>query len=215
MAEKIDVFDANLSHLGVMDRGEAHREGMWHKTFHCWVVSHANGGSVLYQRRSHQMANFPDLLDVSAAGHLEAGETTEQGVREVFEELGISADEDAFQFLGFRVEVADQKNGQKNREYQAVHMILLDKSLADYRPQETEVAGLYWLPVDAGIRLFSGAQDRADTSGIAYGGRPGLWKPHTLTVSVEDFLPRIQNYYLTAHIMAERLLARKLPLAIS
>ena len=73
MAERIDIYDANLNHLGAMDRMEAHMQGQWHQTFHCWIVSSVSGGRILLQKRSDSMRNFPRLLDVSAAGHLEAG----------------------------------------------------------------------------------------------------------------------------------------------
>ncbi|WP_407645941.1 NUDIX hydrolase [Actinacidiphila oryziradicis] len=106
-----------------MDRIEAHLQGKWHRTVHCWVVSAERGGQILLQKRSDTMKNFPGLLDVSAAGHLEAGEPVEAGLREVTEELGIEVDRSRLHHLGERVEVADQKNGQRNREYQSVCLI--------------------------------------------------------------------------------------------
>src|SRR5690348_15694820 len=118
-----------------MERVQAHLAGEWHKTFHCWVVSSAGGGRILFQLRSPSMQNFPNMLDVSAAGHLEAGETVEQGVREVTEELGITFSPPDLAFLGYRVEVADQANGQRNREYQAVYLLRVDKELTDFAPQ--------------------------------------------------------------------------------
>ena len=115
MAETIDIYDANLQHLGKMDRVEAHLKGHWHRTFHCWVVNGEGEGRILFQHRSAEMVNFPNMFDVSAAGHLEAGENVEQGIREVSEELGIPTSMDALHSLGYRVEVADQSNGQLNK----------------------------------------------------------------------------------------------------
>jgi len=161
------------------------------------------------------MVNFPSLFDVSAAGHLEAGESTEAGVREVIEELGLDAHDIKLVFLGYRVEVADQSNGQKNREYQAVHMGRLDTPLERYKPQREELAGLYWLPNKDGIDLFTGKQPRASVSGIEYDRAQHHWRASTQTVSIANFVPRIQNYYLTAHVMAERLLEGRFPLVIS
>jgi len=44
MSELIDIFDADLRHLGTEELVKAHIEGLWHKTFHFWLVSPRNGG---------------------------------------------------------------------------------------------------------------------------------------------------------------------------
>lgn len=216
MAERIDIYDANLRHLGIMDRVEAHLQGQWHQTFHCWVVSGANGGQILLQKRSDSMRNFPGFLDVSAAGHLKADEPVTAGVREVIEELGIEIDLSKMKFIGRRVEVADQENGQKNREYQSVHLYRSDIPLSDYQPERDEVAALAWLPVKDGMELFTGERDSVALRGYTYEPSSGArWEPYQMTVTVKSFVPRIQSYYLTALIMAERFLTDAGPLAIS
>ena len=215
MAEIIDIFDADLRPLGKMDRIEAHMKGHWHKTFHCSVVSAEDGGKILFQLRSKEMVNFPDMFDISAAGHLEAGEQVEEGIREVTEELGIPITFDMLHFLGYRVEVADQANGQKNREYQAVYIIKFDSPLSDYKPQVKEIAGLFWIGIADGMDLFSGKTKQADMNGIVYNKEKQYWENIKRPVSIDDFLPRIQNYYLTLCIMGERLLEGKFPLSIS
>lgn len=70
---------------------DVHRDGDWHRVAHVWIV--APGRRVLLQRRSHRKENNPGRWDVSAAGHLAAGERdVDAGVREVCEELGIPID---------------------------------------------------------------------------------------------------------------------------
>jgi isopentenyldiphosphate isomerase len=215
MAEKIDIYDAELRYIGVMERIEAHMKGHWHKTFHCWVVTKKEGGYILFQLRSPEMINFPNMLDVSAAGHLEAGEDIKQGIREVSEELGIPISMESLHSLGYRVEVADQDNGQKNREYQAVNILNLDIPLSEYKPQIEEVSGLLWLKIREGLDLFTGKRKYTTMQGIVYNKQSEEWNHITRKVTIKDFLPRIQNYYLTMCIMAERLLENKFPLAIS
>ena len=216
MAELMDIYNANLKHQGVMDRIQAHMEGKWHRTFHCWVVSNAEEGSVLFQKRSDTMRNYPGLLDVSAAGHLVAGETIEEGVREVTEELGIVIQDDQLHYLGERVEVMDQANGQRNREYQSVYLYRSDLPLAQYQAQKEEVAALVWMPIRVGMQLMQGQISSLDLRGYSYEiSTAQAWAPFTMSVTRDSFIPRIQRYYTTAMIMAERLLANAGPLAIS
>jgi len=215
VSEKIDIFDANLNHVGIMDKREAHMKGQWHKTFHCCVVTDRDDGAILFQLRSPDMANFPNMLDVSAAGHLQAGEEIEEGIREVSEELGIQISIDELHSLGYRVEVADQTNGQKNREYQAVYMLNLNTPLEKLKPQKDEIHGLLWIRVQDGLELFSGDKRKATMWGIRYNEESKTWKDVKREVTIRDFLPRKQKYYLVLCIMAERLLEKRFPLAIS
>lgn len=213
--EYIDIFDANLKYLGKEERVKAHLDGQWHKTFHCWIVSEKNGGQILFQSRSPQMANYPNCLDVSAAGHIMAGETIEDGVREVREELGINFSLDNMYCLGYRVEVADQANGQKNREYQSVHILKHDVLLSEYSPQLEEVNGLFWLKLNDGISLFNCDKESSVINGIVYDNNSKRWITTERKVKYQDFLPRIPNYYLTVCIMGQRILNKQFPVSIS
>lgn len=212
--EMINVYDANLNLQGTEDRKNAHKLGLWHKTFHCWIVN-PNNNSILFQLRSKDKKNYPNMFDISAAGHLLAGEEDKDGIREVAEELGVKIDYNTLYSLGYRVEVDDQSNGQKNREYQAVYIGKVDRDLNDYNPQVEEVAGLMWMSIDDALSLFSGEIPKVFMLGIAYNNNNCSWEEITREVSLADFIPRIQNYYLTISIMAERVIKNQMPISIS
>jgi isopentenyldiphosphate isomerase len=214
MAEKIDIYDANLKLLGTCDRKEAHLKGAWHRTFHCWYFRTIPTSAILFQKRSPQMKNFPNALDVSAAGHLEAGENISDGLREISEELGITVDMTQLKYAGERVEVADQTNGQKNREYQSVFFAQMNANLLDLKPDPVEVCGLYWLDIESGFSLFSERVVSVKLEGIELHS-DGIFLPKSYDVRLDDFLPRIQKYYLTSLIMVERIIDGKLDVAIS
>ena len=77
MAEElIDIYDEKMNLLGTATREQAHREGLWHTSFHCWIVRRSPEGrpQVLLQIRG-KTQNHPSLIDISSAGHLAAGET--------------------------------------------------------------------------------------------------------------------------------------------
>jgi len=215
MAELIDIYDANLKRFGTAERLAAHLNGEWHQTFHMWIASSLHGGSLIFQLRAPDAKNYPNLLDITAAGHLQAGEDVSHGVREVIEELGIQVSYDQLKPLGYRVEVADQANGQRNREYQNVFLVRDDRKAAEFKPDPAEVYGLLYVPISQGMELFTGRRTEVVAEGIAFDKKKGSWLPTTDTLSKDRFLPRIQQYYLTMLIMAERLLEGKDVIAIS
>lgn len=202
MAEIIDIYDASLRPLGEMERLKAHAEGQWHRTFHCWVVNPAHR-SILFQARSETTKTHPGKLDITAAGHLVAGEQVRDGVREVQEELGIEVDSDNLRFAGERVEVSDSLSGVHNREYQSVFFLSVDMELSSYRPDPNEVAGLVELPITAALDLFSGRIDSLEVAALKVSAGGTMSTKRRL--SLADFIPRIQRYYLAATIGAERL----------
>jgi isopentenyldiphosphate isomerase len=77
----------------VKERGRVHKDGDWHRSIHAWVVQRDaqrdDNVSVLLQRRSPYKDTHPNLLDVSCAGHVNAGdEIFDTTMRELQEELG-------------------------------------------------------------------------------------------------------------------------------
>jgi isopentenyldiphosphate isomerase len=212
--ENIKIYDANLTEIGIMERKEAHLQAQWHITFHCWIVQ-KNERKILLQLRSKEKKTFPNMFDVSAAGHLMSNETVPDGIREVSEELGIDIPFSTLLPLGYRVEVEDSPNGMKNREYQSVYIALIEKQLKEFKPQAEEVAGLMWIGIDDALSLFGGKLHSAEVQGIVYNKENQSWDDITRIVTIADFIPRIQNYYLTSTIMAERAVEGKLPLSIS
>ncbi len=62
-AELIDIYDEKMNLLGTATREQAHREGLWHTSFHCWLVrlSQDNRPQVLLQNPwQNSKPPFPD-----------------------------------------------------------------------------------------------------------------------------------------------------------
>mmetsp|Transcript_29507 Transcript_29507/g.62627 ORF Transcript_29507/g.62627 Transcript_29507/m.62627 type:complete len:313 (+) Transcript_29507:206-1144(+) len=76
----------------VKERGNVHVDGDWHRSVQVWIVqrdTQSNRISVLLQRRSPYKDTHPNLLDVSCAGHVNAGDDVlDTAMRELEEELG-------------------------------------------------------------------------------------------------------------------------------
>ncbi|WP_310793579.1 NUDIX hydrolase [Salipaludibacillus neizhouensis] len=99
--EKLKIFDDNRNQIGIASRSDVHRVGYWHEVFHCWFVCNIQGTDYIYlQLRSNKKKDYPNLLDITAAGHLLADETVKDGVREIKEEIGIDVAFEELKQLG-------------------------------------------------------------------------------------------------------------------
>ncbi|WP_083633413.1 NUDIX hydrolase [Alkalihalophilus pseudofirmus] len=99
--EHITIVNEQRKPVGIASRADIHKKGLWHETFHCWMAGREGDHYYIYlQRRSDYKKDFPSLFDITAAGHISANETIEDGVREVHEELGIELTMDGLISLG-------------------------------------------------------------------------------------------------------------------
>ncbi len=201
MSEFFDIYDEALNHLGRKARSAVHRDGLWHQVFHCWVIGRSPAGRqfVILQRRASGKDFFPGKLDISAAGHLEAGESVPDGIREIEEELGLRVDFDDLIPLGRRIGVSKEA-GLIDRQICHVFFCECDQSLERYTFPRDEVAGLLKLDIEDGLRLFAGERDsvRAEAVGL---GAPAV------DISVDEFIPQVDNYVMKILILARRYFA--------
>ncbi len=86
---KVDIFDDRYNPIGIASKKEAHEKGLWHRTFSCLVVNPRRAVVHLQKKHSNQYSfDRPDYVEVvTAGGHYEAGESIEDGIRELHEEL--------------------------------------------------------------------------------------------------------------------------------
>lgn len=212
--ERLDIFDCNYNHLGTEEKDEVHRKGLWHHTFHCWIVR--PNGKVVLQLRSMRKDAYPGKLDISAAGHVSAGETVEEGgKRELKEELGIQISPDKFKYLGYFKQVIDI-NSKKivpylNTEFCHTYLVLDETPLNQYTMQPEEVDAVFEIDIKDGMKLFSDEVEKIKITGL-YRGEA---QEKEIEVTFDDFNPDHEKFkWLKIFIMAERLLEGKEYLAI-
>jgi isopentenyldiphosphate isomerase len=165
--EILDVFDERGWHAGTKRRGDVHRDGDWHLAFHLWVVAPAG---VLLQRRARDKSSWPGYLDASAAGHLLAGESIRDGLREADEELGTAYAFDDLDNLGVHRVADAEHSGTVNRELQHVFAIRDDRPLAAWRDfDRVELDGLVLVGHDGFATLVAALA--TDPEAVAVGAR--------------------------------------------
>lgn len=126
-------------------------EGRLHAASHIWVwQKDSEGTKILLQKRSDTQYTWPGYLDISAAGHIDIGETPLQAaVRETNEELGIVIKPEELNLLFvYRAKmIADNDKKKIEHEFQWVYGLELD-----HQPEiallDGEVSGTEWLSIE-------------------------------------------------------------------
>ncbi len=140
MIEMIDVLTPEGEPTGVRKpKPDIHRDGEWHRAIHVWIVTPDN--RLLLQRRSIRKENNPGLWDVSAAGHISAGEDVlDSAVREVQEELGITVPRNELRHIGTLRESCILNDGRYlDNEFHEIFMVRRNVELRDLVLQPSEV----------------------------------------------------------------------------
>ncbi len=147
--ELVDVLDSCGKPTGRCKlKHEIHRDGDWHRSAHVWLATPDN--RVLLQLRCMQKENHPGLWDISAAGHISAGEhATGAAIREVEEELGITIGEGDLEPLG---ELREQwvLNGGRyiDNELHSIFLVRRELDTTALLLQEQEVAASKLVTLD-------------------------------------------------------------------
>lgn len=142
MDELIDIVDRKGHPTGEMHPKElVHQMGYFHHTAHLWLYT--TKGEILLQQRAASKAIHPLLWDVSVAGHIDAGETPEEGaIREAKEEIGIDLKaSDLFKVGVFKC-FQSYPNGIIDNEFHNTFIVKIDLEIKDFTVQKEEVEAL-------------------------------------------------------------------------
>ena len=149
--ELFDVLDVSGEPTGeTKPRPQVHKDGDWHRSFHLWIVK---DDYVLLQRRSKMKDLEPDKVDVSVGGHYRAGETLNEVVREVEEEVGLFVRPEALHHLTTQKAERRYENAV-DREFQEVYVLKNEQELEHYYLDCAEVSVLYEVHLDKAIDLY-------------------------------------------------------------
>jgi isopentenyldiphosphate isomerase len=204
--ELFDVYLSDGTPAGrVKRRADVHRDGDWHRSFHCWVVSpDPDGPRIVLQRRSPEKETWAGLWDVSVGGHYSAGEGLDGGIREMHEELGLTVSPLDLVHVGWRREEVFYPNGLIEREIQDIFFLLRALGVDDLRPEPSEVAAVALIHASALERLASGRSEREPGRGGLV--RPsGRVEPGAVDVDAGELVPRTGDYYRKAARFARAL----------
>lgn len=150
--ELLDIVDENGIPTGrTIERALAHATGAPHRTSHVWLLRKNPEGKteILLQKRSAIKDCFPNCYDISSAGHIPAGsDYIPSALRELKEELGITARADELIYIGSRhASFTQEFYGKPFKDDQFCRIYLLIKDTADMHMtlQKEEISEAMWM----------------------------------------------------------------------
>ena len=140
MDELIDILDAEGNYTGkTCLKSEAHQNGYFHATVHIWLFTVDE--KILLQKRAPTKKVFPNLWDISVAGHIGAGEEVETAaIREIAEEIGYNIKTTHLLKIGTRKHQIAHPNGIQDNEFHHVFIAELKLPISALVIQEDEIA---------------------------------------------------------------------------
>lgn len=128
---------------------EIFAQGLLHASAHIWIWRRAHDGiKILLQKRAANKRTWPGRYDISAAGHVDAGEEPlAAALREIREEIGLSITSTQLQLFGVHRAQLTTDDDVVENEFQWLYLLELSGEHT-FELGEAEVASLQWIPLD-------------------------------------------------------------------
>jgi isopentenyldiphosphate isomerase len=148
MDEYIELLDKDHKPNGQrILKSEAHKSGLFHASVHIWLYT--KDKKVLIQKRHSSKNTFPNLWDVSVAGHIAFKELPIIGaLREIEEEIGLSIAENQLINIGTSTHKHIHSESLTDHELHHLYICPFDSTIEELRIQEDEVAAVKLIPID-------------------------------------------------------------------
>ncbi len=192
--ERIAIFNEHYEKIGEENRDIVHQKGYWHETFQCWFYEKVGDQVFLYfQIRSNEKKDFPNLLDITAAGHLLANENVRDGIREVEEELGLPIEFDRLNPLGVFYDSIIMPPFL-DHEFANVFLYEYNNSYESFTFQQEEVQGIVKADLEQLIEFWSNKRKKVKVEGVMLNTEGS--KSINKMVQQEHFVPHEKSYYV-------------------
>ena len=139
--ELIDILDNDLNIIKTCFKSKAHKNGWLHPTVHIWFYTEK--GELLFQKRSKDKISFPNLWDVSVAGHMGSGEDEiTSAIREVYEEIGLSIKDQDLSKIGIYKEIFEHSKTFVDNEVHHIYLCKLHGDVKLLKLQKEELSAV-------------------------------------------------------------------------
>ena len=150
--EYLDYYSKDGEYIGYKSREDVHKEGLWHKTVHCWLYD--KEGNIYFQIRKDSNRFY-----TTASGHVLKGETVKDAFkREIKEEIGLnidSSDASLVRIVPWKMDKI-KKDGTvfKDRAWANVYVDLFEDDINKFNFDKNEVLGLVRVNAKDTLNLF-------------------------------------------------------------
>lgn len=207
MGEMIDIFNDRYEYLGTAGKKEAHAKGLWHRVFTCLIFSGDKRTMFLQRKRPNIYAfNRPDYMDISVGGHYEAGEDIASGIRELYEETGLT--NVGFQDLipiGIRQTAATISENYIANEFQHIFLLEYNGNPQNLVRPDDEVDGFVEVGITDVIKLLLHQTESITGNSFTCKDNTVISEPMPITLS--SFVPgylKIDQFMLRLALAANR-----------
>lgn len=133
--------------------------------------------------------DYPNQFDITAAGHLLATETVLDGVRELYEELGINIAFEELKALGV---IPYTIHNEKIKDYEFAHVFIYEitNGLDTFQIQREELDGVYYMRLMDFYHLAKGIIKSALVTGYYYQGDEKVSDSQEISLADMQALPQ-------------------------
>ncbi len=147
MDELIDILNPDLTVKKTCLKSYAHMHGLFHASVHIWFYN--LNSELLLQKRANSKIAFPNLWDVSVAGHISSGEKLiTAAIREIEEEIGLTVSESDLKFIGNFKEYFKHNDSFIDNEIHYIYLSQLNNKLSDLTIQKDELSDLRFININ-------------------------------------------------------------------
>jgi len=168
MDEYIDLLNEDgIPNGTVCLKSEAHKKGLFHASTHIWIFN--NNKEVLIQKRAATKDVFPNLWDVSVAGHISAGEKPIfSAIREVQEELGLSLKKHNLHYIGTSKKRIEHCKDLIDFELHHIYICKIDFDIKSLKIQKEEVSEIKTIQLQSLIKVLNSKNNNFVPHGTTY-----------------------------------------------
>lgn len=150
--EKLNILDEQGNIIGQEYRDVIHQKGLLHGEVHVWCVTPDN--ELIFQHRAKDKDTYPNLLDATAGGHVDLGETyDESAIKELKEETGLEAGVDDLIFLRTEIKNSyDEVTGMTNHPRRNIYLLRNKVNIEDLTIEYGKAIGFVSYPL---AKLFN------------------------------------------------------------
>ncbi len=139
--------------VGRASRKEAHTKGLLHREVHIWFYTPR--GELLFQHRAKDKDAYPDLLDATVGGHVDAGMNySDTAVKEMLEETGVSADIKELCYLRkIKSRTIDAVTGVIVNTFKEQYAYLFEGDISELKIEEGKAVGFEAWTIDRVLHM--------------------------------------------------------------